>query len=136
MRRIDLTLYVMLALYLCASFIHFAHNAEFLGEYPNLPTFMTRLGVYAAWLGQAAVGIAGILLYRCGRRRSGLALLAVYAILGFDGLLHYVRVPMDAHTAAMNFTIWCEVVAAAALSCATVLASIRPAQRPAQRLGV
>jgi hypothetical protein len=47
--------------------------------------------------------------------------LAVYAALGCDGLLHYTRAPMEAHTAAMNFTIWFEVVAAALLL-ATVLA--------------
>jgi hypothetical protein len=31
--------------------------------------------------------------------------LALYATLGFDGLLHYGRAPVGAHTAAMNLTI-------------------------------
>jgi hypothetical protein len=126
----------LLVLYACASFVHFAHNAEFLGDYPNLPDFITRSGVYFAWIGQAAIGLTGFLLYRCGWRRSGLLLIAVYAAFGCDGLLHYMRAPMDAHTAAMNFTIWFEVIAAAALLWVTALASIRLAQPRATKRGV
>ena len=33
---------VLLFVYLAASLLHFAHNAEFLGDYPNLPTWLTR----------------------------------------------------------------------------------------------
>jgi len=38
-----------------------------------------------------------------------------YPSLGFDGLLHYTRAPIAAHTHGMNFTIGFEVVAAAIL---------------------
>jgi hypothetical protein len=105
----------LLLLYLAASLLHFAHNAEYLGDYPNLPLSMTRASVYLAWCGLTSVGILGYVLYRSRWRLCGLALLGVYAALGFDGLLHYTRAPMEAHTAAMNFTIWFEVVAAALL---------------------
>jgi len=109
-----------------ASLLHFVHNAEYLGDYPNLPPWLTRVGIYLAWCGQTAVGILGYALYRSGRRLFGLALLGIYAGFGFDGLLHYTRAPFDAHTTAMNFTIWFEVVAAALLLiCVLTLATVR-----------
>jgi len=52
-------------------------------------------------------------LYRIGYPRLGLLLLAVYGGLGFAGLLHYTRASIAHHSAAMNFTIWAEVAAAA-----------------------
>ena len=105
----------LLLVYLAASLLHFAHNAEYLGQYPNLPTWLGRSDVYLAWLGLAALGAVGYALYRTGWRLVGLFVLALNAALGFDGLLHYTRAPFTAHTAAMNFTIWFEVLAAAIL---------------------
>jgi hypothetical protein len=101
--------------YLATSLLHFAHNAEYLGDYPNLPVWLTRAGIYLVWVGQTALGIIGYVLHRRGWQLTGLCLLAVYAAFGFDGLLHYTRAPIEAHSAAMNFTIWFEVVAAAVL---------------------
>jgi hypothetical protein len=54
-----------------------------------------------------------------GFRAAGLALIALYALLGFDGLLHYLLAPLAAHSVAMNLTIWIEVAAAAALLAVT-----------------
>jgi hypothetical protein len=105
-------LLVLLTLYGVASLAHFAHNAEFLAAYPNLPGWLTRAQVYVAWLGITGVGILGYCLARAKHEVIGLGVLAVYAALGFDGLAHYGRAPMAAHTAAMNFTIWFEVAAA------------------------
>jgi hypothetical protein len=102
----------LLLAYAAASLLHFAHNAERLAEYPNLPSWLTRSQVYVAWICVTATGLVGYLLYRTGRASSGLALLAVYAALGLDGLLHYTRAPAAAHSAAMNLTIWLEVAAA------------------------
>lgn len=121
----------LLALYAAASFIHFAHNAEYLHDYPNLPDWITRLGVYLAWFVQAAIGVVGILLYRHRRHPAGLLLIGLYAALGFDGLLHYTRAPLGAHSGMMNFTIWFEVVAAAALLLAILLAALRHFRRRA-----
>jgi hypothetical protein len=104
-----------LLLYLTASLLHFTHNAEYLADYPNLPAWLTRADVYVVWLVEAALGICGYALYRRGWVATGLWLIAAYAALGFDGLLHYTRAPMAAHSPAMNGTIWFEVVAAAAL---------------------
>ena len=104
-----------LILYVAASLLHFAHNAENLADYPNLPDWLTRGGVYLAWGAQAAIGLLGYVGYRKGWRLLGLILIGIYAGFGFDGLLHYTRAPFDAHTTAMNFTILFEVLAAALL---------------------
>jgi hypothetical protein len=120
-----------LLLYVIASLLHFTHNAEYLADYPNLPVWLSRSDVYLAWLAQAAVGIGGYTLYRMGWNVTGLLLTGIYAALGFDGLLHYTRAPVGAHTAAMNLTIWFEVVAAAILLLAvTAHASYRRTPRP------
>ncbi len=113
--RIPSPLLLLAVLYGAASFAHFWHNAEYLADYPNLPAWLLRWQVYATWLGIAAVGALGLVLLRAGHRAIGLVLLAVYAVVGFDGLAHYARAPMASHTFAMNFTIWAEVVAAALL---------------------
>jgi hypothetical protein len=102
----------LLLLYGAASLVHFAHNAEFLADYPNLPAWLMRAQVYAVWLGITALGVLGYLLARARYPRLGLSLLTVYAALGLDGLAHYSRAPFAAHTAGMNFTILFEVVAA------------------------
>ncbi|HKE96421.1 MAG TPA: hypothetical protein VKB34_19085 [Povalibacter sp.] len=110
----------LLIAYCAASFVHFSHNAEFLADYPNLPPGWSRLGVYLAWVAVQMIGVLGYVLYRRGYFVVGLLALAIYAGQGFDGLLHYTRAPLSAHTAAMNLTIWTEVVAAAALFVAVV----------------
>ena len=108
---------VLAALLACAaaSLLHHVHNAEFLQDYPNLPASLSRGGVYAAWLGEAAIGAAGWLFLRSNYRRIGLGAIALYALLGFGGLAHYALAPLSAHTLAMNATIWLEVAAAALL---------------------
>jgi hypothetical protein len=102
----------LLILYGVASLAHFVHNAEFLAEYPNLPIWLSRSQVYVAWFGITALGVLGYLLIRTKYELFGFGVLGVYAAIGLDGLLHYGRAPMTAHTAAMNFTIWFEVAAA------------------------
>jgi hypothetical protein len=98
-----------------ASLVHFSHNAEYAQAYPNLPGWITRPSVYLTWLGITAVGLLGYVLYRSRLRALGVVLLGLYAAVGLDGLLHYTRAPMDAHTRAMNFTIWFEVAVASVL---------------------
>ena len=115
----------LLLLYLAASLLHFAHNAEYLADYPNLPAWLGRADVYLVWLGLAAVGVGGYALYRGGWRLAGLLLLGAYAAAGFDGLLHYTRAPFAAHTTVMNFTIWFEVAAAGLLLLAVVVSLAR-----------
>lgn len=119
----------LLLLYLAASLLHFAHNAEFLGDYPNLPTWLTRSDVYFTWTGLAVIGLGGFALYVCGRQTLGLCLIGLYATFGFDGLLHYSRAAFGAHTAPMNFTIWFEVVAAASLLVTIVFAAVKRLHR-------
>lgn len=101
--------------YCLASLIHFAHNAEFLAQYPNMPAWLTRSHVYGAWLLITGIGVIGLAVVRSRFFPVGLVLLAIYAALGFDGLLHYRLAPISAHTVAMNLTIGFEVAAAACL---------------------
>jgi hypothetical protein len=106
---------LLLAAYFLTSLGHFAHNAEFLCEYPNLPTWLTRAKVYAVWLAITAVGLAGLILMKNKLIATGLLLVAAYATLGFDGLGHYAVAPMAHHTLGANVTILSEVTAAALL---------------------
>jgi len=123
--RTGKTLTWLLALYGLASLVHFVHNAEHLAAYPNLPVWLSRFQIYGAWCGITAVGLAGYTLCRRGHPFMGLSFSAIYAILGFDGLLHYRRAPFAAHTVSMNLTIWLEVGAAALVLLAVVRAAAR-----------
>lgn len=111
----DSTLLFLMLLYGIASFLHFAHNAVYLRDYPNLPGWLTAAEVWITWCAVAAVGVLGYWLYRRVARWAGLVTIAVYGILGFAGLDHYTVAPMGAHTFVMNLTILTEVVAAAVL---------------------
>lgn len=72
-----------------------------------MPAWLTRGGVYAAWLGATAIGLLGWWT----RRR---ALLILYAGYGLASLAHYAVAPLSAHTPGMHFTIVLETAAAAA----------------------
>lgn len=104
-----------LAVYCAASLLHYAHNAAFVDEYPNMPAWLSSAKIYGAWLGVTAVGLAGYLLVWRGYQLVGYAVIVIYAVIGFDGLAHYGLAPISAHSAMMNFTIWLEVATAAAL---------------------
>ncbi len=108
-------LFALMLLHGGASLLHFVHNAQFAADYPNLPPSLSAARIYGAWLVVGAIGLAGYLLLRRGHQFWGLAVVAVYAMLGFDGLLHYTLAPLAAHTWAMNLSIWFEVVTAAVL---------------------
>jgi hypothetical protein len=89
------------------------HNAEYLADYPNLPAWISRAAIYLVWCATFAIGLCGYLLFRRSQSLVGLILLAIYTSSGLDGLLHYGRAPISAHTLGMNLTIWTEVVTAA-----------------------
>jgi hypothetical protein len=123
-------LLVLLFTYCAASLLHFAHNAEFVADYPNLPVWLTRSKVYLSWLAITAVGVAGVALLRFGLRSTGLLVVAAYAMLGFAGLDHYWVAPPSAHTLAMNATIGFEVAAAAALLTTTLALLFKSVRHP------
>lgn len=106
---------VVLVAYAAASLFHHIHNAEFLADYPGMPPWLSRTGVYAAWLGATAIGVIGYWLLRRGYRAVGLVLLFLYGCYGLDSLAHYALAPLSAHTPAMNLSIWFEAAAASAL---------------------
>ena len=120
------TLTVLLVAYAAASLLHFAHNAEFLADYPNMPAWLSRTKVYAAWLAVSALGAAGYLLFLRGYRLTGLLALGAYAAAGFDSLSHFALAPASAHTAAMKATIWLETGTAALLLIAVVSLIAKP----------
>lgn len=108
-------LLTFMLLYGAASLTHFLHNSLYLQLYPNMPIWLTPLGVLAAWLVVAGTGVIGYWLYRKGWSVVGLAVIAVYAASGFAGLDHYTLAPVSAHSLAMNATIGGEVVTATVL---------------------
>jgi hypothetical protein len=112
--RIEVLL-ILLVAYGAASLFHYSHNAEFLHDYPNMPAWLSRAQVYGAWLGVTAVGAVGYLLVRWRYPLPGLIVLAVYGLLGLDGLGHYAVAPLSAHTLTMNLTIWLEAATAVLL---------------------
>ena len=120
------TLALLLCAYAAASLAHHVHNAMFLADYPNMPPWITRPAVYAAWLGETTLGVAGYLLLRRGNHALGLGVIAVYAALGFDAFAHYALAPARAHTAAMNATIWLEAAAAGLVFVAIAALARRP----------
>ena len=106
---------ICLIAYTAASLFHYSHNAEFLNDYPNLPVWLSRGEVYSAWLAVTAIGASGYLLLRSRYQLAGLLVLALYGLLGLDGLGHYVVAPLAAHTMLMNVSICLEVAAAVLL---------------------
>ncbi len=112
--------------YAAASLAHHVHNAAYLADYPNMPAWLTPAGVFAAWAGVTAVGVAGWLLVRRGYRIAGIGALALYAALGLYGLAHYGVAPPSAHTAGMNLTIWLEVATATLVLIAIARLAAKP----------
>ena len=76
------SLWRMMIVYAAASWLHFAHNAIFVRDYPNLPRWITPLGIWLSWCAIAALGATGYWLYRQVSRRTGLLLIGLYALLG------------------------------------------------------
>jgi hypothetical protein len=111
----------LLAFYFMASLAHFAHNAETIAFYPNMPAWLTPGDVYRVWLAINGFFVAGLLLLGLRHRRAGLALIALYGALGLDGLGHYWLALCSAHTLAANLTIGAEALGGSML----MLASLR-----------
>jgi hypothetical protein len=110
------SLWLLMATYAFASLLHFAHNAEYIAYYPNMPAWVTREHVYLVWFGNTAFGLAGLALHLAGRRLAALLFIAAWGALGLDGLGHYTLALCSQHTLAMNFTILFEVAAGATLA--------------------
>ena len=107
--------WALVALYFLASLTHFAHNAEFIAFYPNMPQSLTRETVYLAWLAVTGIGVAALIATRFGLPVLGAVLLAAYGAMGLDGLGHYTLALCSEHTLATNLTIWFEVAAGVVL---------------------
>jgi hypothetical protein len=137
----DSIVLTLMLVYGATSLLHFSHNALYVRDYPNLPSWVTTGRIFAAWLVVAAVGVIGYWLYAISLqaqaaysralRMAGLIVIAVYATFGLDGLDHYNRAPFSAHSVMMNLTILLEVSAAAVLLFVVAGAALSPvAVRP------
>jgi hypothetical protein len=113
--------WMLVAVYFAASLAHFAHNAEFIAIYPNMPAGLTREHVYIAWLAITSLGVAGLMVARLGRRALGVALVGAYGVLGLDGFAHYTLALCSEHTLATNITIWAEAISGLVLMLACLL---------------
>jgi len=125
----------LFVLYAAASLLHFAHNAEYIAQYPNLPASWSRAQIYSAWCCVMTLGLSGYGLYALGFSNLGLTILGLYAGLGFGGLLHYTRAPLTHHSAMMNLTIWAEAVTGALLLADVVMISGPRRARPRDAAG-
>ncbi|HEX2584645.1 MAG TPA: hypothetical protein VHL14_05905 [Steroidobacteraceae bacterium] len=103
-------IWFLIAVYFIASLAHFAHNAEYIAFYPNMPLWITRNTVYVAWLVITSVGVAGLIALRLKWQAIGAVLIAIYGAFGLDGLLHYTLALCSQHTLLTNITIWSEAV--------------------------
>jgi hypothetical protein len=117
--------WALFATYVAASIAHFVHNAEFIALYPNMPAWLTREGVYLAWLAISSVGLAGIVAARFGFRALGALLVGAYGGCGLNGLGHYALALCSEHTLVSNVTIWVEAAVGLMLALAAVLNSAR-----------
>jgi len=111
----------LVAVYFLATLAHFAHNAEFIAFYPNMPQSLTRETVYLAWLAITGIGVAALVVMRFGLPVLGAVLLGAYGAMGLDGLGHYTLALCSEHTLATNLTIWFEVAAGVSLLLASAV---------------
>jgi hypothetical protein len=114
-RRARQTLPWVLILYVAATLLHFAHNAEYLARYPNLPVSWSRADVYVAWCCITTLGVVGYALFLRDHRGFGPTFLALYAALGFGGLLSDSR-SNQALKASPGRRFACPVLSCAALT--------------------
>jgi hypothetical protein len=90
-----------------------------------MPEWLTPFGVMLCWLVIAIIGAIGYWLFGSGSAKLGLAVMALYAALGFAGLDHYAIAPVSAHSLAMSATIVAEVIAASVLLVAITWTALR-----------
>jgi hypothetical protein len=119
--RVPAHVLALVAVYFIASLAHFAHNAEYIAFYPNMPSWLTREKVYLAWLGITCVGVSGLAVSRLGFHAIGALLVGAYGAFGLDGLAHYTLALCSEHTLATNVTIWSEAFAGLCLMSASAL---------------
>lgn len=127
--------FALLSAYFAASLAHFAHNAEYIAVYPNLPGWITRDTVYLAWAAITAVGAAGLLVLKTRWPAIGLLLLGAYGAFGLDGLAHYTLALCSEHTLGTNVTIWAEAGTGLAMLIVSVLTACRRLDFPAWEHG-
>lgn len=74
-----------MSIYFVASSAHFVHNAAYIADYPNMPSWLTPDRVYVAWLVVTAVGVAGLMALRLRRHAAAVISLRSTVRLGWMG---------------------------------------------------
>jgi hypothetical protein len=115
--QIPKRVWALAALLCLASFVQFAHHAEFLATYPNTPEDVTREGLYLAWMALTMVGMLAGGCAMLGRGMLAAIVLTLYGFLGtMAGVGHYAQGFWDEHSLAANATICFEAVCGLALA--------------------
>ena len=112
----------LMAAYAATHSLHFAINAELIPFYPYMPQWVRPGTVYAAWLAVNALGLLGVVLHGLGHRRWACAALALYGLLGLDGLLHYALDLCVEHGTLTNIAIAATALTGLAFTGASVWA--------------
>jgi hypothetical protein len=101
------SIWALLTIYFLATLAHFAHNAEFIAFYPNMPQSLTRETVYLAWLAVTAIGVAALIATRF------LPVLGAVLLGGYGAMVLVTTRSLSRRVhLATNFTIWSEVTRA------------------------
>lgn len=74
-------LFALLIAYMVGSFVHHFHNAQFIDEYPNMPTGFPLALAYVVWGTVTPAGLAGYYAVRRGHELLGLELLTAAPLL-------------------------------------------------------
>jgi hypothetical protein len=109
--------------------VHYTDNYVAFASYPGSEK-ISRADVPISWVALTAVGIAGYVLYRRGRRLAvAHGLLATYALTGLTTPLHYLAGSPSELPLWRNFSIMCDGLTGLAVLAYTVRSGDRSLRR-------
>lgn len=110
------------------SIMHYTDNHVRFDEYPNdMPDLVTKGAIPTAWVVFTVFGLAAYVLYERGQRQRAGVCLAVYAVSGLIGPLHYTSGAMSEFDAFQHVNIALDSVAGLACLAVAVWVLVKPA---------